>query len=475
MTRRLTAVVLAFALAGAGFAAAPAAHAQVPPSALKNSQGLPSLSPVIKQVSPAVVNISTRGVIKRKVHGPFMNPLFQQFFGTAPNQTMEQPFESLGSGVIVNAAKGYILTNYHVIRDAKKITVRLHDNRTFDAKVVGKDPATDIAVVKINAKNLTQVELGDSSNLEVGDYVIAIGNPLGLEHTATFGIVSAIGRPNLGGSRSEGGMNEGNIGQYDDFIQTDAAINPGNSGGPLVNLRGQLIGLNAAIATNNGGNIGIGFAIPVDMAKTVMQQLIKYGKVKRGQLGVEVQNLTPELAQQFNLKAGEGGALVAQVVKGSAADKAGLKQGDVITEVNGKPVRNPSMLASYVAIQRVGTPLTLTVYRDGKKMTIHAKVGKKVEQAGQTTGGGHAQLGATFSDIGQNSPMYGKVQGVVVSKVDPNGAAAQAGLRPGDVVTAVDRHPIKNVAEFKQMIARTKGPWLLTVQRDNSVFFRVIR
>jgi len=475
MTRRLTAVALALALAGAGFAAAPpAAHAQVPPSALKNAQGLPSLSPIIKQVTPAVVNISTRGVIKRKVQGPFMNPLFQQFFGTPPNQTMEQPFESLGSGVIVNANKGYILTNYHVIRDAKKITVTLYDNRTFNAKVVGKDPATDIAVVQIKAKDLHQVQLGDSSELNVGDYVIAIGNPLGLEHTATFGIVSAIGRPNIGGDRSEDGMGGAEIGEYDDFIQTDAAINPGNSGGPLVNLKGQLIGLNAAIATNNGGNIGIGFAIPVDMAKTVMNQLIKYGKVKRGQLGVSVQNLTPELAKQFNLKAGEGGALVAQVVKGSAAAKAGIKQGDVITEVNGKHVRNPAMLASYVAIQRVGTPLTLTVYRDGKKMTIHAKVGKKTAQPGSSVGG-HARLGATFSNITQNSPLYGQVRGVVVSNVDPNGAAAQAGLQKGDVITAVDRHPIKNVSEFKEMLARTKGPWLLTVQHGNAVFFRVIR
>lgn len=476
MTRRISTLFLALAfIATLGVVMVPAARAQVPPVALKNAQGLPSLAPIIKKVTPAVVNISTRGVIKRHIQGPFMNPLFQQFFGTPPNQTMEEPFESLGSGVIVNAKKGYILTNYHVIRDAKKITVTLYDNRTFSAKVVGKDPATDIAVVQIKAKDLTQAPLGKSSQLQVGDYVIAIGNPLGLEHTATFGIVSAIGRPNTG-EQGPNGMSEGNIGQYDDFIQTDAAINPGNSGGPLVNLRGQVIGLNTAIATTNGGNIGIGFAIPVDMARVVMDQLIKYGKVERGQLGVEVQNLTPALAKQFNLKPGQGGALVAQVVKGSAAAKAGLKQGDVITDVNGEHVRNSSMLASYIAIQRVGTPLTLTVYRNGKKMMIHAKVGKKTGQSkGSMSSGGQAKLGATFSNIDENSPLYGQVQGVVVSSVQRDGAAAQAGLQSGDVVIAVDRHGVRNLAEFRDALSRFKAPWLLTVRRGNGVFFTTIQ
>ena len=465
--RRLSTLTLSIALlAGAAAVSAPAL-ADAPPPQLLDSSGLPSLAPIIKAASPAVVNISTRGVIKRQMQGPFMNPLFQQFFGVPPNQTMEEPFQSLGSGVIVNADKGYILTNYHVIRDAKQITVTLYDNRTFKAKVVGDDPDTDIAVVQIDAKNLTQLPLGNSSQLEVGDYVIAIGNPFGLEHTATFGIVSAIGRA--------GGGNQDDIGKYDDFIQTDAAINPGNSGGALINLKGQLVGVNSAIATNNGGNIGIGFAIPVDMAKAVMEQLIKYGKVERGLLGVSVQNLTPALAEQFNLKAGQGGALIAQVVPDSAAAKAGLKQGDVITEVNGQPMHNASSLQSYVAIQRVGTPLTLTVYRNGKKMTIHAKVGPAPTSASGGASGSHQQLGATFADITQDSPLYGKVQGVEVESVQQNSEAADAGLQTGDVITAVNRRPVHDLKEFRQMLDSIKGTLLFTVRRGDSIFFTTLR
>ncbi|MGH7691062.1 MAG: DegQ family serine endoprotease, partial [Gemmatimonadaceae bacterium] len=458
MTRRSISLALSFVLlSGIAFSAAQAA---VPPAALPNASGLPSLAPIIKNASPAVVNISTTGVIKRTIQSPFMSPLFQQFFGVQPNQTMEQPFQSLGSGVIVNAQKGYILTNYHVIQDAKTISVTLYDNRTFKAKIIGSDPDTDIAVVQIDAKNLTQLPLGNSTNLQVGDYVVAIGNPFGLEHTATFGIVSALGRP--GGASGPGGGAP--VGKLDNYIQTDAAINPGNSGGALINLNGQLIGINSAIATNNGGNIGIGFAIPVNMAKAVMEQLIQYGKVDRGVLGVYVQNLTPALAQQFKLPAGQGGALVTQVVKGSAADKAGIQQGDVITEVNGQPVSDPSALASYVAIQHVGTELNLTIYRNGKKMTVSAKTAAAPagSSAAAAQGGGHQQLGATFGNLDQNSPLYGQVQGVVVTNVQPNGLADQAGLQQGDVIVAVNRRPITNLAQFHEALNSYKGTLLFT-------------
>ncbi len=467
MIRRLPVAAFSFLLLTAfGAGAAQAA----PATALVNASGLPSLAPIIKQVTPAVVNISTRGVIKRQVQGPYMPPLFRQFFGMAPGQTMEQPFQSLGSGVIVNADKGYILTNYHVIRDAKTITVTLYDNRNFKAKVIGSDSKSDLAVVQIDAKNLQQITLGNSDNLEVGDYVIAIGNPLGLEHTATFGIVSGLARPG-GASDGDGGEM---IGNYDNYIQTDAAINPGNSGGAMVNLKGELVGINSAIATNTGTNIGIGFAIPIDLAKTVMDQLIKYGKVERGVLGVEVQNLTPALAQQFKLPNGVSGALIAQVVQGSAADKAGLKQGDIITEINGQPMKDGNALASYVGIRRIGSPLTLTVYRDGKKMTIHAKIGKG--SAGTSAAeGGHPQLGATFGDIDQNSPLYGQVHGVLVNSVEPNGAAAEAGLQPGDVITAVQRHPVRNLDAFKQALETYKGTLVLTVRRGDAIFFTTIR
>ncbi len=478
MTKRLIAPLLCLALAtGAAFAPAVAAHAEMPPpAALKNAEGLPSLAPVIKKITPAVVNISTSGVIKRRIQGPFMSPLFRQFFGVPQNQTMEQPFVSLGSGIIVNAQKGFILTNYHVIRDAKQITVTLYDNRTFKAKVIGDDPSTDIAIVQIKAKDLTQISLGKSSNLEVGDYVVAIGNPLGLQHTATFGIVSALGRPNAGGT-NDGDGGESGIGKYDDFIQTDAAINPGNSGGPLVNLRGELVGVNTAIATTNGGNIGIGFAIPVDMAKAVMEQLIKYGKVERGELGVYIQALTPELAKQFNLTPGQGGALVAQVKKGSAAAKAGLKQGDVITEVNGDKVRGPAMLQSYIGILRVGTEVTLQVYRNGKPLTIHAKIGKRSNTGTGSSNGmnENRKLGATFGNIGKDSPLYGQIHGVQVTQVTPNEAAAQAGLQPGDVIVDAAHRRVTSLAQFNQILAAYKGHTvLLKVVRNDQVFFTTL-
>ncbi|MGH8273313.1 MAG: DegQ family serine endoprotease [Gammaproteobacteria bacterium] len=473
MIRRSSLIAFSFFLLSA--LGAGVAHAAVP-ATMVNSSGMPSLAPIIKKVTPAVVNISTQGVIKRQVQGPFMSPLFRQFFGMGPGgqgRTMEQPFTSLGSGVIVNADKGYILTNYHVIRDAKKITVTLHDNRQFKATVIGSDPNSDIAVVQIKAKNLHQITLGDSSKVEVGDYAIAIGNPLGLEHTATFGIISGLGRPG-GASGPEGGKP---VGTLDNYIQTDAAVNPGNSGGALVDLKGDLIGINSAIATNTGTNIGIGFAIPVNMAKTVMDQIIKYGKVEHGLLGVHLQPLSAALVKGFKLPNGTQGALISQVLKGSAAAKAGLKQGDIVTAVNGQPIKSDQALASYIGIRRAGTPLTLTVYRDGKKMTVHAKIGKTSASASASSSaaaGGHPQLGATFGNIDKNSPLYGQVKGVEVESVQQGGEAAERGLRPGDVIVAVNRHPVQDLAQFKKALQQ-KGALLLTVQRDNNAFFVVIR
>jgi serine protease Do/serine protease DegQ len=456
-------------LAATGFGATQSASAALP----VNSSGVPSLAPVIKKVTPSVVNISTHGVIKRKVHGTQVPPMFRQFFGLGPGggeRTLKQPFTSLGSGVIINADKGYILTNYHVIKDAKKITVTLYDNRQFKAKVIGSDPDADIAVVRIKADNLHQIKLGDSSKIEVGDFVVAIGNPLGLKHTATFGIVSGLGRPG-GASGPEGGEP---VGTLDNYIQTDAAVNPGNSGGALIDLKGQLVGINSAIASNTGTNIGIGFAIPVNMAKIVMKQLIEHGKVEHGVLGVLVQNLTPELAKQFDLPNGTQGALIGQVVDDSPADKAGLKQGDVITAVNGKKVKNAQQLSSYIGIRSVGTKLTLTVYRDGKKKTVDTKIGKRTSETSAATGG-HSKLGASFGNIDKDSPLYGQVKGVVVEHVKSNGKAAEAGLRSGDVIVAVQRHPVQNLAQFNKALASYKNQTLLfTVRRGNSAFFVTI-
>lgn len=455
-------------LAFVGFATPHTASA-----AALNPGGMPSLAPVIKKVTPAVVNISTRGVIKKKVRGPRLPPLFRQFFGVPGNErTIKRAFRSLGSGVIIDAQKGYILTNYHVVHNAKQIRVILYDKRSFQATVVGADRRSDLAVLQIDAKNLHQIELGNSSRLDVGDYVIAIGNPLGLGHTATFGIVSALGRS--GGARGPRGGKP--VGTLDNYIQTDAAINPGNSGGALINLQGELIGINSAIASTTGANIGIGFAIPINMAKVVFHQLIKYGKVKHGVLGVYIQQVTPALAKQFDLPRGTRGALVTKVMEGSAADKAGLKQGDVITAVNGQPIAGADALSSYVGIRRVGTPLTLSVYRNGEKLTIRAKIGKAPKGSGiASVTGKHEKLGATFGNLTKSSPLYGEVQGVVVKSVAPGGIAARANLRPGDVIVAVQHQSVDSLSEFKKVLAANKNrPKLLKVRRASHVYFTVI-
>ncbi|MGA9852823.1 MAG: DegQ family serine endoprotease [Gammaproteobacteria bacterium] len=436
------------------------ASAHVPPPFV-DGQPVPTLAPIVKRVSPAVVNVSTSGHVTMQQNPFFNDPFFQQFFGM-PNQPMQRNFQALGSGVIVDAAKGYILTNNHVIENADKITVTLYDNRTFKAKVIGRDPDTDLAVLQIKADDLTQIPLGNSAALQVGDFVIAIGNPFGLNHTVTAGIVSAKGRTQV------------QDGKYSDFIQTDAAINPGNSGGALVNLEGQLVGINTMIVTSGGGggNIGIGFAIPINMARGVMDQLIRYGKVERGILGVSLQNLSPELAEALKIPQQQG-AIVNQVVPGSQAEKAGIKPNDVIVSVNGSPVTSAADLSNAVGAMRVGTPLTLGVIRNGNQITINAKIGKAESE--QLASSEHPQLrGITVSNLNQSSPLYGQVKGVLVTGVDPNSAAFMSGLRPGDVITAVNREMVSNVTEFRKALDQAGSAVALRVQRDNQIFYLVL-
>ncbi|MGH8292170.1 MAG: DegQ family serine endoprotease [Gammaproteobacteria bacterium] len=424
-------------------------------------QPVPSLAPIVKRVSPAVVNISTSGHVTVQQSPFFNDPFFQQFFGM-PNQPIERNFQALGSGVIVDAAKGYILTNNHVIENADKITVTLYDGRSFKAKVVGRDPDTDIAVLHIDAKDLVQIPLGNSSTLQVGDFVIAIGNPFGLNHTVTAGIVSAKGRTQV------------QDGKYSDFIQTDAAINPGNSGGALVNLEGQLVGINTMIVTSGGsrGNIGIGFAIPINMAKDVMDQLIQYGKVERGMLGVQVQTLTPELAQALKISQNQG-AVVMQVVPDSQAQKAGIKPNDVIVSVNGSPVSSAQDVSNVIGLLRVGTPVTLGILRNGQQITIHAKIGNT--QSEQVASAEHPQLrGITVGNLNESSPLYGQVKGVLVTGVDPNSEAYAAGLRTGDVITAVNREAVSNVAEFSKALAQAGSTVALRVRHNDQVFYLVL-
>jgi Do/DeqQ family serine protease len=416
---------------------------------------------MIKRVTPAVVNVSTRGHVNVQANPFFNDPFFQQFFGNQGPQQMQRQFQSLGSGVIVDAQKGYILTNNHVVENADQITVTLNDNRTFKAKVIGTDPDTDLAVLQIKADNLTAIPLGNSAKLQVGDFVVAIGNPFGLNHSVTAGIVSAKGRGSIGD------------GKYENFIQTDASINPGNSGGALVDLEGNLVGINTAILSRSGGNIGIGFAIPIDMAKSVMEQLIKYGKVERGVIGVSVEDLSPDLAQHLGINASQG-ALVTQVTPGSEAEKAGVKVNDVITSVDGSPVTSAADISNSIGVMRVGSKVTLGILRNGKPMTITATIGKR--QSESISAKEHPELmGLSVSNMDAGSPLYGQVKGVQVTGVERDSDAYMAGLRPGDVITAVNRTPIKNTEEFRKALSKTKGGVALRVQRQDQVFYVVLQ
>src|ERR1700736_1038024 len=335
---------------------------------------LPTLAPMIKKVSPAVVNIATRGTIReRGPQNPLLDhPFFRRFFDVPPDTgPRERPFQSAGSGVIVDAKSGYIVTNAHVVENANEITVTLQDGRDLKADVVGSDTPSDVAVLKVKPDGLSQIALGDSAKSEVGDFVVAIGNPFGLQHTVTSGIISGLSRSGI------------NPDGYEDFIQTDASINPGNSGGALVNLRGELIGINTAILSRSGGNIGIGFAIPVNMARSVMEQLIKYGSVKRGQLGVSMYTVTADIAHSLGL-ANAMGALVSQVVEGSPADKAGIRTGDVITSVNGQTVKSNSELRNTIGLLRVGDKIDIGLVRDGKPLRVTAVT---YDTAGRPGGG----------------------------------------------------------------------------------------
>jgi Do/DeqQ family serine protease len=341
---------------------ASASFAGIPPTA--GDAPLPSLAPMIRKVSPAVVNIATRGTIReRGAHNPLLDdPFLHRFFDVPPESGIrERPFQSAGSGVIFDARKGYIVTNAHVVENASEITVTLQDGRDLKAEIVGSDAPSDVAVLKVKADGLAQIALGDSAKSEVGDFVVAIGNPFGLQHTVTSGIISGLSRSGI----SPDG--------YEDFIQTDASINPGNSGGALVNLRGELIGINTSILSRTGGNIGIGFAIPVNMAHSVMDQLIRYGGVKRGELGVSMYTVTAGIAHSLGLSS-VSGALVSQVIEGSAAEAAGIRTGDVITTVNGQPVKSNSELRNAIGLLRVGDKVEVGLVRDGKPLRVTAVI-----------------------------------------------------------------------------------------------------
>lgn len=452
----LTAIALmAFTLLLPYTTLAGAKHAEV-----RVAQPKPSLAPLVKEIAPAVVNIATKGTVEIKQHPLLQHPFFRHFLDEEQIPQQRQ-VNSLGSGVIVNADKGLILTNHHVIAKADKIEVSLHDGRSFSAEIIGSDPETDIAVIQIDADDLAAATLGDSSKLQTGDYIMAMGNPFGLEHTVTSGIVSGLGRTVASiASRV----------RLQDFIQTDASINPGNSGGPLVNLDGELVGINTAILSRSGGNIGIGFAVPINMAQDVMQQIVKYGEVRRGMLGVRVQNLTTDIASALGIAASEG-ALIAQVQDDSPAAKAGLQSGDIITAVDGQTVEGASELAKIIGLTPIGSQVELTIIRDGKQRRITATITqqrKSASRAEQTV-----LEGIELNELDPESSRYGKIDGVVVSAVDPAAPIANY-LQEGDVIVSVNRQPIDSVNEFKT-IAQDRERLLLRVLRGDTAMFVVIK
>jgi Do/DeqQ family serine protease len=437
---------------------APPATAAMP--AMVGDTPVPSLSPIVKKVSPAVVNIATRGTIRdRGPQNPLLDdPFFRRFFDVPPDSgPRERPFQSAGSGVIFDAKAGYIVTNAHVVENASEITVTLQDGRDLKAEVVGSDEPSDVAVLKVKSDSpLVQIGLGDSAKVEVGDFVLAIGNPFGLQHTVTSGIISGLSRSGI------------NPDGYEDFIQTDASINPGNSGGALVNLRGELIGINTAILSRSGGNIGIGFAIPVNMAHSVMDQLIKYGSVKRGQLGVSMYTVTPDIAHSLGLPNAVG-ALVSQVIDGSPAEKAGIHTGDVITAVNGQPVKSNSELRNSIGLMRVGDKVEIGLLRDGKPVKVIATIADTTAaaQPGPAESIHKAFEGATLTD----APDGG---GALVKSVEPGSAAAQSGLRNNDVIVGANRGRVTNLQQLRER-AKGNSVLVLEVRRGNGILIIPLR
>ncbi|MFZ1495216.1 MAG: DegQ family serine endoprotease [Candidatus Competibacter denitrificans] len=424
-----------------------------------DGQALPTLAPMLERATPAVVNIATES--RMAARNPLLDdPFFRRFFNI-PDQPRERKSQSVGSGVVVDARRGYILTNHHVIDGADKITVTLRDRRKLDAKVIGSDRESDVAVIQIPSNNLTALTLADSDALRVGDFVVAIGNPFGLGQTVTSGIISALGRSGLG------------IQGYEDFIQTDASINPGNSGGALVNLRGELVGINTAIIAPGGGNVGIGFAIPANMAARTMNHIVEHGSVRRGQLGVSVQDLTPELARAFKLPTDQG-AVIAQVSPRSAAARAGLKEGDVVLNINGRPVRDGGALRNAIGLLEVGEAIRLDILREGVPQTIEAKVGEYVSAKIDGQALNSRLSGATFEDISPNSPLAGQAKGVVVANVESGSAAARAGLRKNDLILAINRQAIASIAEMQQLAADSEG-LLLNLLRGREELLLVLR
>jgi serine protease Do/serine protease DegQ len=443
LSNRLRCAAALLTLLSAGLA-----RGDIPP--LNPDGTLPSLAPLLERITPAVVNIAVVSASPEQDNPLFQDPFFRRFFGLADRP---EPRLSAGSGVIVDAAAGYVLTNHHVIQGAREVIVTLKDRRELRGRIVGSDAGTDIALLQIEAANLKALAFGDSDSLRVGDYVLAIGNPFGLGQTVTSGIVSALGRSGL------------NIEGYEDFIQTDAAINPGNSGGALVNLRGELIGVNSSIFGPSGGNVGIGFAVPSRMARAVMAQLITHGEMRRGYFGATSQDLTPDLAKARGLDVDEG-VIIVEVALGGPAERAGLRRGDVVTQVNGHGVRSSADLRNQIGLLAPGESVELRVVRDGQVRAIRARIESVPSGPAR---GAEAVPELTGAAVGDSDA------GVRVVTVEPGSPAWGHGLREGDVIAGVNRRPVRGVRELLLSLSKAGRPILLNVVRGDYVFAIVLR
>ena len=463
--------LMALAIAPIAASQSPFSRSGESPAMTVDSRGVLTMAPLLESVTPAVVSIDVSGTRKSSAPQGFSGneELFERFFGGRIPQQQDRERRGIGSGVIVDASKGLIITNHHVVEDADEITVTLEDKRELKAELVGSDPKTDIAVIKVPARRLRALKFAKSSNVKVGDYVIAVGNPFGLSHSVTSGIISALGRDRGAGDN------------YQDFIQTDASINPGNSGGALVNSKGELIGINAAIVTRSGGNNGIGFAVPVRIVQGVMRQLVSYGEVRRGRIGVLIGDITPTLKEALDLPTLDG-ALISDVVDDSPADKAGLEKGDVIVAFNGEDILDASDIRNSVGLVEPGERADITYLREGKRRSTRIEIEEFEEErevldesAAEDIPALESFSGASITDIPDDMELRGGTDGVLVASVERSSKAARAGLRKGDIIREVNRTEVSDLESFENAIDGKDGPFALSVERDGRNAFIAVK
>jgi len=424
----------------------------------------PGIAPVLEEVTPAVVNISVTGRAAVPQNPLLNDPYFRRFFDM-PDQPQTRPVQSAGSGVIIDAADGYILTNHHVVKDAEEVTIVLQDRREIPAQVIGSDAATDIALLQIDAAGLKAVPISDSDTLRVGDYVAAIGNPFGIGQTVTTGIVSALSRQT--GINADG---------YEDFIQTDASINPGNSGGALVDYKGNLVGINSAIISPAGGNVGIGFAVPINMAMSIVEQLLEYGEIRRGMLGVRITDLTPDIVEALDLEV-SAGAVVSSVEPDSPAQAAGIEAGDVIVAVDEHIIKSASDLRNTIGLTRAGEEVTIGLVRENRRLDFDVRIGNAgtTAEAGIRTDERSVLEGAQLSNIPESHEAYGEVQGVLVSAIEQGSRAYRSGLEAGDIITAVNRQPVSSRSQMLALLEDISGTVALNIRRGEQLLFLIVR